>query len=155
MGSVAKLDHSVAQKWEHANLMEKDGILVPSNSPDESALLKARTLLAYLMDTNRLSYQIHNAGEDSMIVVRYSGVEYELPTELMDEMWATLNSKEEPTVAAVVMYRPFIPIHYQPGIAFLKSDIIINTLFNKLWLKSSLDWLRKRPQERVNLDLNF
>lgn len=140
--------------WVQAHLTEEYGLLVPSNETDGSALLKARTLLAYLMDTNKLTYKIHNASTDSMVIVCNKASSENVSDELMDEMWALLNNPAS-LVSTVVMYRPFEPIVAQPGLAFLKADITTNHLFSKVWLKSSLTWLRKHPQDRVALDLTF
>lgn len=141
--------------WKQVHLRENAGMLIPaSNDFDEVALLTARTLLAYLMDINKLSYEVLNDNNCSMVIVRNKDSGYNLSDGLLDEMWGTLCDPAEDT-QAVVMVRPFEPVAEQPALAFLKADAETINLFNKVWLKSSLSWLRKNPQDRVVLDLTF
>lgn len=113
--------------------------LVPDGEADPTALLRARTLLAYLMEKNLLHYE--RQGE--FVVVHRKG---HPPQEALNMPNGAL---------AGVLYQQFASIAEQPAVAFYRSNTTINRLFNKVWLRSSLKWLDQNATERIDLDIAF
>lgn len=115
-------------------------LLVPSNPVDSTALLKARTLLAFL--------------DDAELLVRIPRGAWVMYTRTPDTVPDSFEWDAGDNIANIP-YAMRSDIRHQPGTALIRNTFEATTLFQKVYLRSSIDWLHTRPSLHQELKSIF
>lgn len=117
-------------------------LLIPNEAVDQTALLKARTYLAFLQHKRVLKRENKQT---------WNRIYYD-PTSTFqfDRMMF-----EDPNVVAAVPYIEFAERWDQPATAVVKNDNESMELFNNRYLQSSITWLNANKLVLVALEQNF
>jgi hypothetical protein len=117
-------------------------LLVPNEAVDQTALLKARTYLAFLQYKRVLKRE----SKQSWNRIYYNSTS----TFAFDKMMF-----DDPNVVAVIPYIEYAERWDQPAVAIVKNNNESMELFNNRYLKSSMTWLNANKQILVALEKQF
>lgn len=121
--------------------------LVEGNNANETAMLKARTLLTYLWDTNALP--AYETGDWCMFFTPMIDNKAEIKT-----IESTLLSLSEDTVA-IMPVRYMEDTHKQLGVIALRKGEDLQRIFVNSFLDSSRKWLQTHKRELIDLQEQF